>query len=101
MKIKTHGELLVDHRATGVKPPGVPPIFESAIATCSHCQAAVIMNPLRTRERAVCKKCMAYVCDQCAAAMALSGVCKTFEQVVDETLEAATLGRPLPGFNPY
>ena len=101
MKIKTHGELLIDHRATGFKPPGVPAIFESAIATCSHCQAAVMMNPLRTRERAVCKKCMAYICDQCAAGMALSGVCRTFAQVIDETLEASTKGLPVPEFNPY
>ena len=101
MKIRTHGELLIDHRATGVSPPGVPPIFESAIATCSHCQAGVIMNPLRTRERAVCKKCMAYICDQCAAAMALSGVCRPFAQVVDEMLEAGDKGLPAPEFKPY
>ena len=60
-----------------------------------------MMNPLRTRERTVCKKCMAYICDQCTAAMAVSGVCRTFEQVVDETLEAGTKGLPAPEFNPY
>ena len=54
------------------------------------------MHPLRTRERAVCKKCMAYICDNCTGKD-----CKPFAMVVDETLEAAARGFPIPVFNPY
>jgi hypothetical protein len=76
---KSHeGELFVDHRAS----PGLPEdaavrlgyhpsqvregvVFESATYSCSHCQTVVVMNPLRTRERAYCRKCDRYICDNC------------------------------------
>lgn len=76
---KSHeGELFVDHRAS----PGIPEkaavrlgyhptqvregaVFEAATYSCVHCQGVVIMNPLRTRERAYCSKCDQYICDGC------------------------------------
>ena len=33
--------------------------------TCVHCNRAVILNPERTRERNVCRKCDALTCDYC------------------------------------
>jgi hypothetical protein len=99
------GYLLVDHSAA----PGVareiatgngnaPPVaagrtFEAPTITCSHCQRVVIVNPLRTRERAYCPKCDHYICDECEARrVAMGGACKTFKQVMDEVDQA--LSRP-------
>lgn len=52
------GYLLIDNRCSGGGVQEVP------VATCSHCHAQVILNPLRTRERSFCRKCFAYVCDR-------------------------------------
>jgi hypothetical protein len=74
------GEILVDHRAS----PGIPAeiarrlgyapeqvkegaIFEAPTLGCPHCGSCVVMNPLRTRERAHCYQCNAYICDGCDA----------------------------------
>lgn len=76
-----YGEVFLDHRAS----PGIPAdmarkfgyapeqvaegkVFEAATLGCPHCGAHVVMNPLRTRERAHCFKCNAYICDYCDAA---------------------------------
>jgi hypothetical protein len=76
---KSHdGEIFVDHRAS----PGIPEhvamrlgyhpsevregaVLSAATYSCSHCQAVVVMNLLRTRERAYCQKCDQYICDGC------------------------------------
>lgn len=91
------GYLLLDHRNS----PGVPDeivrglglpvgagrnVFESATFTCKHCQAVVILNPNRTRERAYCRGCDHLICDGCAAEKHRTGLCRTFEQKVDEFL---------------
>jgi hypothetical protein len=78
---KSHdGEVFLDHRAS----PGIPPelakrlgyapeqvregaVFESATLGCPHCGACVVINPLRTRERAHCYQCNMYICDGCDA----------------------------------
>jgi ribosomal protein S27AE len=74
------GEFVLDHRASpGVDSeyvrrverelhaqlPVVPEgaLYETAIQTCSHCGAVVVMNPQRTRPRHYCAKCDHYVCD--------------------------------------
>lgn len=62
---------------------------EFPIATCSHCQRGVIINPGRIRDRAYCPKCDHYVCDECEAVRAQTGECKTFNQIIDEVQEAA------------
>lgn len=97
--LRSHeGYLLLDHRNS----PGVPDaisvamglpagagkqIFETATYTCKHCQAVVIMNPDRQRERAFCRGCNHRICDRCAAIKAQTLTCKTFDQVVDELLK--------------
>ena len=77
-KIGDHkGYLIIDHRNS----PGIPesmapqvaalggvPVPGNTVAeldtwTCAHCNAIVLKNPDRTREREVCRKCMKVVCD--------------------------------------
>ena len=92
------GYLLIDHKGG----PGVPDEimvangfeagsgkgkYESATYTCSHCEATVVLNPQRTRERGYCRKCDHYVCDTCKAQrVASGGVCKPFKAMVNELL---------------
>jgi hypothetical protein len=63
--------------------------FEAPTYTCSHCQFVVVMNPKRNRERAYCKGCDHYICDACGAERARTGLCRTFKQLIDETINAA------------
>jgi len=99
---KAEGYLMVDHRAS----PGIPTelaiklgldpklvgegkLMEAATLTCGHCRSVVIVNPLRTRERAHCFKCNSYICDGCKAV----GKCRPFTQVVDDVMDGKT---PIP-----
>jgi hypothetical protein len=49
------------------------------------------MNPDRSRPRAVCRhgNTVHVICDSCAAIMAVTGKCVTFNQLADEALERA------------
>lgn len=79
-KKSNDGELFLDHRSS----PGIPPeiarrlgyapeqvkegsLFECATLGCPHCGSVVVLNPQRTRERAHCLQCNAYICDGCDA----------------------------------
>ena len=100
-KRRYEGYLMLDHRSLEGVPDatviaaGLPPgagrgLFETATYTCSHCQTVVVMNPLRTRERAYCRGCDHYLCDACGAIRAANGgLCKTFHQIADEVMSAA------------
>lgn len=93
MLIKTQntdlGYLLLDNRASGFKPEGTnTDFFEAATYTCSHCQAVVVMNPERKRERYTCRGCSHMICDPCAAKRASGEGCKTYAQKLDEILQA-------------
>lgn len=81
-KTDRDGELFLDHRASPGIPAekarqvGLPPELvgegkqmHAATLGCPHCGCHVILNPLRTRERANCYRCNAYICDFCHAAM--------------------------------
>lgn len=94
------GYLLIDNRHSQGVPDevmvaqGMPVgagkgLFESATFTCSHCNAVVVLNPKRTRERGYCRKCSQCICDLCTARMALTLECKPMAQIIDEALEAA------------
>lgn len=89
------GYLLIDARESpGMGPRGAPfgsgSVNELPIYTCSHCQRGVVVNPLRTRDRAYCPKCDHVICDQCEAVrVASGGACKPFAQIADEVCEAA------------
>src|SRR5262249_17443906 len=83
------GYLRVEHALTL---PGAPRLFEADTYTCSHCHYVVVLNHLRTRDRAYCPKCDHYVCDACGAIRAMDGgQCKTFNQIIEETQEQAAL----------
>lgn len=58
--------------------------LEIEIWQCTHCQAGVLLNPLRVRPRATCLKCYHYICDSCDAIMRATGLCKPFAAVLDQ-----------------
>jgi hypothetical protein len=89
MTYKYAGYLFLDNRASG---GGVQ---ELDTFTCSHCQAVVILNPARQRERYTCRGCDHLLCDRCGAARAAGAKCQTMKQTVDEILEAASRGLPV------
>lgn len=100
--LRSHeGYLLIDNRGTpglseeAVHSAGLPAgagvgLFEAPTYTCSHCQTVVVLNPKRNRERAYCRGCDHMICDRCGVLRANGQPCKTFKQVIDEILEAAT-----------
>lgn len=91
---------MMDHRDS----PGIPDeivaradlppgsgrgIFEAPSYTCKHCCRVVIINPKRNRERAYCRGCEHLLCDDCGAERTRTGLCRTFDQVIDEMLNQA------------
>lgn len=98
LKSSREGVLLIDHTAS----PGLPPdflksiglngpsvtegkLFESATLTCCHCNAVVVKNPGRTRERGHCFKCNDYICDGCVA----KDGCEPFNKILDQAEQRA------------
>ena len=77
------GELHLDNRPAGGQ------LIEVNTYTCSHCQRVVALNPARTRERYKCGGCNHHICDECAAKKFAGAPCRTFAQIVDESLEQA------------
>lgn len=62
------GYLLTDHRAgPGVPELGMPHgrLLEAATFMCWHCGGHIVPNPQRVRERAYCRLCDRYICDEC------------------------------------
>lgn len=85
------GYLLIDHRDSPGVPLdlllsiGLPPecgkgVYESPTVTCCHCNAVVILNPMRTRPRGYCAKCDAYVCDNHGCNVE----CRPFAKLLDD-----------------
>ena len=96
---KVHdGELFVDHRASpglteeqavalGYHPEQVREgsQFRCATLGCLHCGSAVVLNPKRTRERAWCSTCDAYICDGCDYVRKQPGyVHRTFAEIAEK-----------------
>lgn len=87
------GELTIDHSNS----PGIPADlaakwaskgvavaaagekFETATYQCPHCSVTVIMNADRKRDRNVCRKCMAIVCDRASCILE----CQPFDKITD------------------
>lgn len=69
--------------------------YERDMKTCAHCQNTVILNPGRVRDRAVCQKCHAYLCDTCGAAQGAGAACLPFEVILDrvQALQAKHAGQ--------
>lgn len=97
-KRRNEGYLLIDHRHSpgvseelirnsGLDVPivGAGQTFESATITCSHCQAMVVLNPLRTRLRNYCAKCDHYICDNPGC----NAECLPMRKVMDDLQEMA------------
>jgi predicted nuclease with RNAse H fold len=82
-KKRHEGYLLIDNRCAGFG------MTENATYTCSHCDAVVVMNPLRTRERGYCRGCDKYICDNCNVIRARTFECRPMQRVIDEVLTAA------------
>ena len=109
---KHDGYLMIDHRAS----PGIPSdiaqamnldprhcgegkLWEAATLSCSHCRCAVVVNPLRTRERAYCQRCDHYICDACGVVAALPDYQhfpydKFADVVLDNAEKGVVLGSP-------
>lgn len=99
------GYLCIDHRNS----PGVPDeiavpmglpigsgkgVFEAPTFTCKHCQSVGIIDPKRKNGMAYyCKGCSHLICDVCGAEKVRTGVCKTFDQRVDEFLNSIEKNR--------
>ena len=99
------GYLQIDHRFS----PGVPAEeqrrmlgletaelgphghFERATLTCAHCQAMVIVNPLRNRDRGWCHSCDRYLCDRCAGIYGVDRQCRSFASLIENWSEALAL----------
>lgn len=78
-------------------PPGCGTgMFEAPIITCVHCQAMIIVNPLRNRQRGWCRKCGHYICDKCDLLKKLGVACKPWAQVIDEIMEESIKNAPFP-----
>lgn len=92
------GYVRIDHRES----PGIPGMpfrskgtfFEAPTMTCNHCQAVVIVNPDRTRERARCYSCDHYICDACEGLRVAGKSCRPMKQVIDELLTEIAKGLP-------
>ena len=84
------GYFMIDQRATGLLAPGsMTPLYEAATYTCKHCERVVVMEPARTRPRYKCGGCSHLICDPCAAEkFASGGACRTYQQRLDESLDA-------------
>lgn len=99
------GYLTIDHRdSPGLTPADVArspgaiavaggTLLERDVLTCSHCQRAVVLEPLRTRDRGHCPKCDRYVCDPCEAIRAKSGACVPMTQTLDRMQALAAHGQ--------
>lgn len=95
------GELLIDHSNS----PGIPaelaaeweaqgiPVARSGVRvehetyTCRHCETIVVMNPQRTRERNVCRKCMAVVCDKPSCVLE----CQPFDKIIERVVSGKSI----------
>ena len=64
-------------------------MYESATYTCSHCNAVVVIEPRRTRERGYCRKCSQRICDSCEALKAQNFECLTVKELADIVQESA------------
>jgi hypothetical protein len=105
-KREMEGYVMIDHRDSpgftqeeaarlglGGLPVGRGTLFQSPTITCHVCQAVVIINPDRSRSRGYCPKHNAYSCDACNAERVRTGICKPFQQVIDEFVDAAENGK--------
>jgi hypothetical protein len=67
---------------------------EVPVLTCPHCQKQMVVNLMRTRERAWCRKCDHYICDECDLIRKLGDdSCK--HRFLERAAERAARGLPI------
>jgi hypothetical protein len=99
---------MIDHRNAGAPQPdmymraaGLPNgsgrgLFETAMIMCHRCQFTWAVNKQRTRPRNYCKRHDKYLCDNCAAQLAVSGqICRSMKETVEAAYNAAEKGLPV------
>ena len=89
------GYLHIDHTNS----PGLPhapggQVLERDTLHCAHCPRQIIKNPLRERGRTYCPKCDAYICDDCALVLKLTGEHIPIHMVFDKAFQAAHKQEP-------
>lgn len=85
------GYIEIDHRESpGLAHPllGKGKRFQGSTYKCPYCEAQVVVNPLRTRDREYCRKLDRYICDSCGAKRKLGIDLKPWKQVEEEYLSA-------------
>jgi hypothetical protein len=103
-KLTPGGYLMIDHRQspgiseeeaalTGAMPVGRGMLFQADTRRCGHCPRQIVLNPLRTRERGWCSKGDHYICDECNAVYAATGVCRPWQKVIDDFIDAGAKGK--------
>jgi hypothetical protein len=85
----------VAHVPGAIAAPGGT-VTERDVKQCSHCQRAVVLHPLRVRDRGFCPKCNSYVCDACEDIRVRTGECVPFVKVLDTAQNIAEkfVGQP-------
>lgn len=89
------GYVRIDHRDSpglGLPFRGGGQLFEAPTFTCTHCQAVVVINPSRTRERARCYSCDHDICDGCGTKYKLTGVCLPYKKIQEDYIESILKG---------
>lgn len=94
-KKSQEGYMLIDNRNCEEfisRIPGLPvliipggKILEMAIATCSHCQVEIILNPNRVRPRGHCAKCHHYICDKPGCNVECTPINKIFDTIMEDS----------------
>ena len=87
--IDPHPDLVAKFGEAPVVGPGQ--VYECATQTCSHCGQVLILNPLRTRQRAYCGKCDRYLCDRCGLTNWITGRCEPLTALLDRLQNEAIL----------
>lgn len=95
------GYLSIDHRDSpgltpedvahvpGAQVVGKGELLERDVMQCSHCQRAVVLEPLRIRDRGYCPKCHHYVCDGCETIRVKTGACVPMVKRLDLATDIA------------
>ena len=90
-KRELEGYIRIDHRESpGLNHPllGKGKLFESSTYMCPYCQAQVVVNPLRTRDREYCRKLDRYICDGCGAKRKMGVTLIPYKQVIENYLNS-------------
>jgi hypothetical protein len=98
------GYVMVDHRESpgftpqeaaqaGFRnlPVGKGTKFQGITYRCSHCEAQIVLE-IKNRDKSPghCSKCDRNLCKRCALVWKLTGVCRPFNQIIDEMLTKGT-----------